>query len=91
MTSLTANEELVNVHPGAFDPSLEVLALKTAASKDYKLSIDIPLDALSIDFADSLNSFALSITNSLHNLHIQGGVVPSQSISASYIKSIYVD
>ena len=91
LTSLTLNSGLTSVYPNAFDTALKSIALKTAASKSYKLSIDIPLDILDINFAEQPTSFALSIANALDNLYILGTAVPSQSISARYIENVNVN
>jgi len=91
LTSLTANNGLTSIYPNAFDPALEAVSFTTAAGKDYKLSIDIPLDSLSINFAAAPASFTLSAANRLDDVYIAGTSVPSNAIYASGIKNLYVD
>lgn len=91
LTSLTANTGLTSIYPNAFDPALEAVSFTTAAGKDYKLSIDIPLDSLSINFAAAPASFTLSAANRLDDVYIAGTSVPSNAIYASGIKNLYVD
>lgn len=91
LTSLTANNGLTGIYPNAFDPALKAVSFTTASGKDYKLSIDIPLDSLSINFAAAPMSFTLSTANRLDDVYIAGTSVPSNAIYASGIKNLYVD